>query len=103
MALFIGCGNNNSSNPLGGCNGLSYAEAFQGDQYQDLVDASTNFGEEQTVQSCDVYKNELQDWYSVLAGLSSNCIAIPEQEYQEALAEAQQSIDDIDCSEYEGN
>ncbi len=103
LIVMIGCGGNNN-NPLGGgCNGLTYSEAFQGDQYQDLVDASSNFGEEQTVQSCEVYKNELQDWYNVLADLSSSCIAIPEQEYQQTLAEAQEDIDEIDCSEYEGN
>lgn len=102
MILFVGCGGNDS-NPLGGCNGLSYTEAFQGDQYQDLVDASTNFGEEQTAQSCEVYKSELQDWYNVLAGLSSSCIAVSEEQYQEALAEAQEDINEIDCSEYEGN
>ncbi|MDZ7719459.1 MAG: hypothetical protein U5K72_11645 [Balneolaceae bacterium] len=102
MSLFIACGGNDS-NPLGGCNGLSYAEAFQGDKYQDLVDASTNFSEQQTLQSCEVYKSELQEWFNLLAGLSSNCIAVPEQQYQESLAEAQEDIDEIDCSQYEEN
>lgn len=102
MILFVGCGND-GDNPLGGCNGLSFAEAYQGERYQDLVDASANFQEEETVQSCEVYKSELQDWYSALAGLNSNCIAVPQQQYEEALAEAQEDIDEIDCSQYEGN
>jgi hypothetical protein len=102
LALISACGSNNS-NPLGGCNGLSYAEAFQGDQYQDLLDATSTFGEEQTAQSCEVYKSELQDWYGVLQGLSSDCIAVPQEQYQQSLAEAQESIDEIDCSQYESN
>lgn len=103
MALFIGCGGNDS-NPLGSnCNGLTWAEAYE-NEWQDVADAVTEFSEEQTVQSCNAYKSALQDWYNALDGLGQNClIGVSEAQYEEALADAQQSIDEIDCTEYEEN
>lgn len=103
LSLLLGCGGN-SSNPLGGnCNGLTWAE-IGSEQGENLVEASTELSNNPSVQSCEAYKGALQDYYNALSNLSSNClIGVSEAQYEESLAEAQQSIDEIDCTEYEGN
>jgi hypothetical protein len=103
MLLFVGCGNNNNNPLSGGCNGLTWADAYE-DEFQEVVETGTVHGEQQTVQSCEANKSALQSWYNALEGLGQNClIGVTEQQYEEALQEAQQDIDDIDCSEFDGN
>lgn len=102
LALFIGCGNNNSSNPLGGCNGLGWTEAYS-EELTNYSEAASAYSNDPTVEKCEIYKDALRDYYEALEGISSACIPeASEQEYQEALADAQASIDEIDCSDPDG-
>lgn len=103
LSMLLGCGGNNS-NPLGGnCNGLTWAE-IGNEQGENLVEASNELSNNPSVQSCEAYRGALQDYYNALSDLSSNClIGVSEAQYEDALAEAQESINEIDCSEYESN
>lgn len=102
LALFIGCGNNNSSNPLGGCNGAAWGQEVS-DELTNASEASSAYANDPTVEKCEIYKDALRDYYNALEGVSAACIPqASEQEYQEALAEAETSIDEIDCTEPDG-
>lgn len=101
LLLFMGCGNNNTS-PLGGCGG-EWVLGFE-DEANALSETSANYRENPTVENCEIHKSAFQDYYQALREISTSCIpGTSEQAYQEMLAKAQSSIDEIDCSESEGN
>lgn len=99
LALISACGGNNSSNPLGGCNGVVWGQEVS-DELTAASEAGTEFGQNPTIETCEAYKEALRAYVSALKGVSSACIPdASEQEYQASIAEAEQSIDDIDCEE----
>lgn len=102
LSMLIGCGGDNSSNPLGGCNGVAWGQEIS-DELTAVSEAGANYGEDPTLQKCELYKDALRDYLDALKGVSSACIpAASEADYQEAIAEAEQDIDDIDCTEETG-
>jgi len=99
LALVSACGGNNSSNPLGNCNGVAWGQEVS-DELTAASEAGSEYGQNPTIESCEAYKDALRAYVNALKDVSSACIpAASEQEYQASIAEAEEGIDDIDCEE----
>lgn len=102
LTFFTACGDDSPSG-AGNCNDLTWAEVYA-QEYETYSEASIDYANEPTVQSCNAYKNTTNNWLETLKGLSKNClVGISEAEYQEFLEnaeEAQEEVNEIDCTQY---
>lgn len=92
------CSSDNSSNTTNDCNGLVWSQAVQS-EISAVSESGVAYSNDPTPAKCEAYKGALRNYVSALKDINVSCIPqASEQDYKEALAEAEQDIDDIDCS-----
>ncbi len=99
--VLAGCGSDD--NPVNGnCDGFVWGQEIS-DELNALAEAGTALSQEETVESCEVYKEAYSNYIDALEAINTSCfiIAANEQAYEQALAEARAEVNAIDCSDYE--
>ena len=101
LAVFIyGCGGSTGNN----CNNFAWTQEVS-DETVAFTQAGAAFGQDPTIEKCEVYKGALRNYINALEGVNQSCFTagVNEQEYRRSLAEARTEVDGIDCSEEVGN
>jgi len=101
LSIFISC--SSSSDSSGPCDGFLWTQEVQ-DEVTAFTEAGAAFGSDPTLEKCEIYKQTAREYVQALKGVNVSCIAeVNQQEYQHSLAEAEASVEEIDCSGAQGN
>jgi len=100
MIFLYGCGGSSGND----CNNFIWTQEIS-DEAVALSEASAAFGQDPTLEKCEVYKSSLRNYIDALEGVNQSCFTLGanEQEYRQAITEARNEVDGIDCSEEVGN
>ncbi len=95
IVLAIGCSNDNPSNPLG-CGNDAWAENIQ-KELNDLAAATVVLQEAQTTANCVSYKQAANNYLDALEGVRACVPSISKAEFDQAVSEAKQNLEQEDC------
>lgn len=100
MIFLYGCGGTSGND----CNNFAWTQEIS-DEAVALSESSAAFGQDPTLEKCEVYKSSLRSYIDALEGVNQSCFTLGanEQEYKQAIAEAKNEVDGINCSEEVGN
>lgn len=102
MSVFISCGDDGSPSSADNCNSFTWTQQVQ-DEITAFSEAGAAYGQNPTIESCEIFKDAARDYVAALEELNVACITGEnEADYREALAEAENSVDSIDCSTSQG-
>lgn len=97
--LLTSCSEDDVVEALGfGCDGSSWEDKYE-DALEDLGQATSEFADNPSVQSCNEYKATVLGYYEALEDIY-DCIPFFEFSYDEALRKAKADLDAIDCGDY---
>lgn len=92
----ISCSKNNPLNPLG-CGSGTWAIQVS-DEAAAWASAASDFSSDPTTANCQTYKNAANDYLNALDGVRACVAGVSQAEFNEAIAEAKQDVDEADCS-----
>lgn len=92
------CGS--SSDSSGPCDGFLWTQEIS-DETVALTEAGSAFGQDPTLEKCEVYKDSFRDYIDALEDVNVSCFTTGanEEEYRAALAEAKTEVNELNCSE----
>lgn len=93
VTLFFACNNNDDDGGITPCN---WAVELA-DEAEALSNAATAYANDPTTANCEAYRQAFQDYLDEAEDLNL-CVPTTDQaEYQQAIDDAQQSLDDLQC------
>lgn len=93
------CGGDNSSNTTDDCNGETWSQIAK-EEITALSNAAVAYYENPTPQTCEAYEGALKSYINILEDLNLSCLVdASEEDINEAIADAEQDINTINCSE----
>lgn len=92
------CGS--SSDSSGPCDGFLWTQEIS-DEAVALSEAGSAFGQDPTIEKCEVYKDAFRDYIDALEDVNVSCFTnqANEIDYEQALDEARTEVNELNCSE----
>ena len=95
MTIIIGCSKNNPLNPLGCGNGTWAIQVS--DEATALSQAASTYSTDPNPANCTSYKNAAKNYLDALEGVRGCVLGANQAEFNEAIDEAKNDIDQEDC------
>lgn len=99
LSIFISsCGS--SSDSSGPCDGFIWTQEIS-DEAVALTEAGSAFGQDPTLEKCETYKNAFRNYIDALEDVDVSCFTnqANELDYEAALEDARNEVNELNCSE----
>ncbi|MTB49766.1 hypothetical protein [Lewinella sp. W8] len=97
-AIFVAaCGDDDDPVTPNNCTSAAFSTALS-DAVMALSDAAVAYGNDPTQANCDAWRQEANDYLDAVEGFETCAAVTSTQEYQDALAQARQEVNNFSCN-----
>lgn len=96
ITTITACSKNNPLNPLGNCGNGGWTVKVS-KELNDFSTAASSYSTDPTPANCEAYKNAAKNYLDALEGVRGCVIGANQVEFNKAIAEAKEDVDQDDC------